>query len=228
MLSEYENTYISYIYCLKDPIDGKIKYIGKSIDPYKRYSDHLKKHKYKSTTKNNWIKKLHSLNEKPILEILDAVPDNEWSFWEKYWIGLFKTWGFILYNLTGGGDGGNFGPISNKKISEKLKGRKFSEKTLSIMKESAKKRKITENGRKKLSESRKGHGNPMFGKKQSLFCIESKYKSVVQLSIDGIILREWKSLKEVSEYLSINRNSIRMVCNGQRKSAGGYKWKFKQ
>ena len=68
----------------------------------------------------------------------------------------------------------------------------------------------------------------MFGKKQSKYCIESKYKPVIQYSLDGNILKEWKSLKEVSEYLLINRNTIRMVCNNQRKSAGGYKWKFKQ
>lgn len=46
--------------------------------------------------------------------------------------------------------------------------------------------------------------------------------------IDVVEKNEWKSLKEVSEYLLINRNTIRMVCNNQRKSAGGYKWKFKQ
>lgn len=67
----------------------------------------------------------------------------------------------------------------------------------------------------------------MFGKKQSLFCVESKYKPVIQLTIDGEFVAEWKSLKEVSEYLLINRNTIRMVCNNQRRSAGGYKWKFK-
>ena len=95
-----QSTSISYIYCLKDPIDGTIKYIGKSDTPNKRYVDHLRKHTYTVTKKNNWIKKLISIDEKPILEILDIVPFSEWSFWEKYWIGLFKSWGFNLHNLT--------------------------------------------------------------------------------------------------------------------------------
>jgi group I intron endonuclease len=212
---------------LKDPINFSIKYIGKSDNPPKRYIEHIRKHKHTITKKNNWIKKLISIDKKPILEILDVIPFSEWSFWEKYWIGLFKSWGFNLYNLTNGGDGGNYGPESNRKISEKLKNRKFSDETIKLMSESAKKRKLTEEGRKKLSKSRTGGKNPMFGKKQSLFCVESKYKPVIQLTIDGEFVAEWKSLKEVSEYLLINRNTIRMVCNNQRRSAGGYKWKFK-
>lgn len=222
-----QSTSISYIYCLKDPIDGIIKYIGKSDTPNKRYIDHIRKHSYTITKKNNWIKKLISINKKPILEILEVVPTSEWSFWEKYWIGLFKFWGFNLYNLTNGGDGGNYGIESNKKISEKLKNRKFSNETILRMSESAKKRKITDLGRKKLSKSRIGVKNSMYGKKQSLLCIESKYKPVIQYTLEDEFVCEWRSLKEVSEYLLINRNTIRMVCNNQRKSAGGYKWKFK-
>ena len=117
-------------------------------------------------------------------------------------------------------------PMKNKKISLKLKSRVFSEVTLEKMKSSAKLRKITDEGRKKLSLSRFGYKNPMFGKKQSKFCIESKFKPVTQLSLDGDIIKEWGSLKEVSEYLLINRNTIRMVCQNKRKTAGGYKWKF--
>ena len=136
--------------------------------------------------------------------------------------------GCKLTNLTEGGDGGNFGEMINKKISEKLKGRTFTDDTIKKMSESAKKRKITEEGRKSLSEKRKGSKNPMFGKKQSLYLIESQYKSVIQYDLDYKFIKEWKSLKECSEILNINRNTIRMVCNNQRKTAGGYKWKFKK
>lgn len=222
-----ESTMISYIYILIDPIDQKIKYVGKTDHPIKRLNEHIRKHKYTITYKNNWITKLLNNNLKPILEIIDIVPFKEWGFWETYWITQIKSWGFNLYNLTLGGEGGNFGILSNKKISQKLKNRKFSDETIKKMSNSAKKRKISEEGRKKLSESRKGEKNSMYGKKQSTYCKESKYKPVVQLTQTGEIIKEWKSLKEVNEYLSINRNSIRMTCNGQRKTAGGYKWKFK-
>lgn len=222
------NNTVTFIYLLKDPITLDIKYIGKSDDPNNRLTEHIRKSKYKNTYKNNWINGLLKSGNLPIMEIIDVVEKNEWSDSEKKWISHYKKLGCKLTNLTDGGDGGNFGDEVNKLISQKLKNRVFSSKTIKLMSESAKKRKMSDEGRKLLSEKRKGKNNSMFGKKQSKYCIESKYKPVIQYSLDGNILKEWKSLKEVSEYLLINRNTIRMVCNNQRKSAGGYKWKFKQ
>jgi hypothetical protein len=217
---------LTYIYILKDPLSNEIKYVGKSDKPKIRLVEHIRKSKYTKTYKNIWIQNLVSKNLTPSLEIVEEVKKSDWSEKEKFWIKYFKNLGCKLTNLTEGGDGGNFGQDVNKKISEKLKGRKFNEQTLKLMSESAKKRKLSPESRKSLSEKRKGERNSMFGKKQSKFCIESKYKSVNQFSITGDFIKTWKSLKEVSEYLLINRNSIRMVCNGQRKTAGGYKWKF--
>jgi group I intron endonuclease len=216
----------TFIYTLKDPITNEIKYVGKSDNPESRLVEHIRKSKYSKTYKNNWIISLLKKDLKPILEILDIVDIDNWSFWEKYWISQFRTWGFKLTNISDGGDGGNFGPECNKKISLKLKNRVFSEDTIKKMKLSAKLRKITDEGRKKLSLSRMGSKNSMFGKKQSKFCIESKFKPIIQISLNGDIIKEWGSLKEVSEYLLINRNTIRMVCQNKRKTAGGYKWKF--
>lgn len=219
---------VTYIYALKDPFSNVIKYVGKSDNPEIRLNEHIRKCKYTDSYKNNWIKGLLLNNTKPILEIVDTIDNINWGESEKKWIKFFKEKGFKLTNLTKGGEGGNFGKEINKKISEKLKGRVFSEKTLKLMSDSAKKRKISDEGRKLLSDSRKGQKNSMFGKSQSKHCIESKFKPVFQYSLDGVFIKEWGSLKEVSEYLLINRNTIRMVCNGERKSAGGYKWKFKE
>jgi hypothetical protein len=160
------------------------------------------------------------------MSIIECVDADMWSEREKYWIKYYKEQGCRLTNLTDGGDGGNFGDEINKLISQKLKGRKFTPETIKLMSESAKKRILSDEGRKSLSEKRKGVKNPMFGRSQSKYCIESKFKSVIQLTLEGEFIKIWKSLKEVSEYLLINRNTIRMVCNGQRNSAGGYKWKF--
>jgi group I intron endonuclease len=222
MLSQH-----TFIYILKDPITNEVRYVGKSDNPKKRLSEHINKSKHTSTYKNNWLKNLKKNNLKPILEIIDVVDKSNWGELEKKWITHFKEIGSNLTNQTEGGDGGNFGEKINLLISKKLKGGKFTEHTLKLMSESAKKRKLSDNGRQSLSEKRKGVKNPMYGKKQTTHCIESKYKSVLQFSLNNEFIQEWKSLKEVSEYLLINRNTIRMVCNNQRISAGGYKWKFK-
>jgi hypothetical protein len=39
---------------------------------------------------------------------LDEVPKINWQYWEKFYISLFKSWGFDLVNYTGGGDGSTF------------------------------------------------------------------------------------------------------------------------
>jgi len=218
---------ITYLYTLNDPTTGEVRYVGKSDTPYKRFTQHLSKSKKNNTYKNNWISSLINEGKKPILQIIDVVETSQWGFWESYWISLFKTWGFKLTNLTNGGDGGNFGTEVNKKISEKLKGRVYSEETIKRMRLGAQKRRLTKEGRKRLSKHRMGEKNSMYGKKQSKHCIELKYKPIIQMDGDNNIIKSWVSMKSVTDELGINRNGLRMVCNGDRKSAGGFKWKWK-
>ena len=97
------------IYTLSNSLTGEIKYVGKtkySLD--KRLSKHLvvKDKSYRT----NWIKSLLIIGEKPQIELLEEVSINDWQFWEKYWISQFKTWGFKLTNLSGGGEGNMSSP----------------------------------------------------------------------------------------------------------------------
>lgn len=50
-------------------------------------------------------------------------------------------------------------------------------------------------------------------------------KSVVQISLDGFILNEYKSHNEASRQTGILQHNITRVVNGVRKKAGGYIWK---
>ena len=98
----------TYIYTLKDPISNEIRYVGKSNNPKQRFKAHLNKCRKHQKHKSNWIEKLKKLGLKPIFEIINTVPIDEWKFWEKYWISQMKTWGFNLINYTEGGDGCTF------------------------------------------------------------------------------------------------------------------------
>lgn len=142
---------LSYIYGLVDPILNQVKYIGKTDNPKNRLNEHLRKSKYKITYKNNWINSLKEQNLKPEFIIIDMVPENEWIFWEQHYISLFKSWGFKLTNMTEGGEGGNFGLEINKKISEKLKNRIFSDETLELMSKAKLGSKASEETKEKLS-----------------------------------------------------------------------------
>lgn len=55
-----------------------------------------------------------------------------------------------------------------------------------------------------------------------------KKKTVLQISLDtGEILQEFESTHDVERILGINSSHISSVCNGKRKSAGKYKWRYK-
>ena len=104
-----------YIYCLFD--DKNIPfYIGKTKNSLKvRESQHRRR--------------LHK--ELNIFE-LDYINEKDWKFWEKHYISLYKSWGFILTNKNNGGGGLSFHKeeskykmkgMKHKGTSEKLKGR---------------------------------------------------------------------------------------------------------
>jgi group I intron endonuclease len=219
-------TGLTYIYSLSDPITNEIRYVGKSDNPNLRLIEHIKKCKYSTTHKNNWIKSLLNRNLKPIVEVLDVISIKDCGFWENYWINTVKTWGFDLTNIANGGIGGNLGPIVNAKISEKLKNRMFSAETIENMRISATNRRHSEKTISKMAISKMGDNNPMFGKAR----IESskKYRSVVQLDLNRNLIKPWQGVSIASKELKINRCTISDVCNGRKKTAGGYVWEYSQ
>jgi hypothetical protein len=53
-------------------------------------------------------------------------------------------------------------------------------------------------------------------------------KPILQFSKEKVLIREWKSAKEASEILQIDRGNISACCKGRYKSAGGFFWKYKK
>ena len=49
---------------------------------------------------------------------------------------------------------------------------------------------------------------------------------IVQISLDGEIIKIWDSMGEVERQLGISTSKISGVCKGKRKTTGGYKWKY--
>lgn len=54
----------------------------------------------------------------------------------------------------------------------------------------------------------------------------TKNKKVIQYSARGKLLHEYNSAQEASQITGIDSNYIHRVCNYDRKSAGGYIWKY--
>lgn len=84
-----------YVYGLMDPRDGKIKYVGQSMGPDERLSQHIYKARKsrirRRSALHRWIRKLLKENALPQVVILEAVR-NPGSLAERKWIGEWPKW----------------------------------------------------------------------------------------------------------------------------------------
>jgi hypothetical protein len=51
-------------------------------------------------------------------------------------------------------------------------------------------------------------------------------KKVIQMDLEGTVIKVWESLISAARTLSLHPNYIRWVCIGQMEQTGNYKWKF--
>ena len=51
-------------------------------------------------------------------------------------------------------------------------------------------------------------------------------KKILQYTKSGELIREWQSMAAIWQELGIPQSSICKCCNGKRKSAGGYIWRY--
>lgn len=201
-----------YIYTLLDSTG--IRYVGKTNNIKIRLKNHInesKKINRKNNHRTNWILSLINKDELPIIEILDIVPDNNWMFWEIFWVSQLKTWGFDLVNSTLGGE--NPPTFLGKTHSEKYK--KIRKK---IMTENNPAKNMNDDWKRKISESNKG-------RKLSKEHIKNLGKPVNQFTLDDIFIKKWESASAAGRYLGISVNNISTCCRGKRNKCGGFKWK---
>jgi len=109
---------------------------------------------------------------------------------------------------------------TKQKMSKSAKGKKFSAEHVKNMSLVRKGKEVKEEVRQKISEAMKGKNS----------------KVVLQFSLNGDFIKEWKSTREAEKKLSICKGTISAVClkakqqiNGniyERKSAGGFKWEY--
>lgn len=89
-----------FIYVLIDPLTKEIRYVGKTRGSLnKRLTRHLREERKKEGALNkrlSWLRKLRRLKLKPLIEEIDKVEEDNWIFWERHYISLYKSWGFNL------------------------------------------------------------------------------------------------------------------------------------
>ena len=158
-----------FIYALKEPDTGEIRYVGKARDPKKRLTGHLKDSFRFTNHRACWIRSVLSKDQKPILEILDEVPVEYWQQWEVAWIEFFREQGCRLVNTAKGGESGpglfgrqhpGFGKPRPNEVRAKLRaaniGKKLSEEIKRKISLGGRGQKRTEETRRKISAALKG------------------------------------------------------------------------
>lgn len=190
-----------FIYALSDPRNNQIRYIGKANNPENRYINHINPSRDKNTHKRNWINNVRKSGLRPELLIIDEVPKIEWQYWEKFYISLFKTWGFSLVNYTEGGDGSTFGNSGSFK-----KGNIPHNKGIPCRDD------VKEKIRKKLI----GVSNT------------NSYKPIIQYDINYNIIKKYKCIKDAVDesngYFTASR--ISNCLTGKRKHHRKFIWKY--
>ena len=78
---------------------------------------------------------------------------------------------------------------------------------------------------------RNGYNNNLGGKGNSGFdglkgINNPSGRKIVQISLNGEFIREWDYIVEVENSLGILRSDICGVCSGDKKSAGGFMWRY--
>ena len=181
-----------YIYTLTDPVSKQIKYVGKTKNIDRRYYKHITE-KRNNTYKEQWIGGLKKKGLLPTIEILDEVEEDEWMFWEIWWISLFKSWNLKLTNISIGGEGA---PLSDE-TKEKIRLSKIGNKGRLGTKN-------TEESKLRMSLARRG-------KKQKKEHIEKRAKSCIK-EIDVDRLKEEydknPSYEDLSKIFNLSKSKI--------------------
>ncbi len=223
------------IYTLSHPITGEIRYVGKTTRKlYNRLTQHWTDiyRRGRKCHKSCWIISLKNQGLKPKIELLDVVEDEEWEFWEQYWISQCKAWGFRLTNHTAGGDVGGGGlklPCTSRIVYlydaegnylNEFPSIKSVERFLGIS---------SGNVRASIRlDILCCNYRVSFEKYDKLVFRESRVtKAVLQYDLKGNFLNEYISAREADKQTGISYKNISQAVTGNSKTAGGYMWKFK-
>lgn len=212
----------TYFYTLSSTRDrNNIRYVGKTVrkldyrlDAHICAARNAQLIKYTHNHNYNWINKELDEGYKIIIEEIDRCEDN-WQFWEKYWICQFKCWGFKLNNISEGGDGVPGIKQSEEWIQKRIKHQ------IGVPKSEECRRKISEalKGRKLSSETIS---------KVSRSIVNLQGRPVDQYDLEGNFIRSWEYIKLAASTLNIDESNLGACCKGKENhaTAGGFIWRY--
>lgn len=235
---EINCTFSMKIYTLSCPISKEIRYVGITKNTLqKRFSQHLVERR--NNKRKSWFSSLKKQGLLPIMELLDEVDDSMWADEEKFYISYFRYLGFNLVNMTEGGDRIEMTAEIRAKISRGHLGKVISEVTRQKLRLANKEGrcgnrgiKMTESHKEILSKYMK---NRVISNETRKKMSESKVKrKIVKFDLNDNVIEEYNSISECAKINNYSKGNIIKVCkhktrkDGTRcKTAYGYKWEYK-
>ena len=174
------------------------------------------------------------------IESIDEVDD--WKYWGKHYIDLFKNLGYVLENKNNGGGGPSEGVIfpkeRNQKISQSNKGTIHPIEGRLSASEKLKGRKLSPEQVEKIRQSKLGKSNPNGGGKGKLkpgvtqahkgriSPNKGKSKQVALYKTTGEYIKTYSNYNQLALDLNINPETVRCqlvgkantICNKQYKA----------
>ena len=241
----------SGIYMWTSP-SGK-SYIGQSVDLQKRKWAFLHFGDRYGGQKINRARKKYSHKSLWNYKVLEYCGIDKLDERERYYIELYDTINNGYNCESGGNENKIVSDESKQKMSEAKKGKYCGENSplygKHLTEEQKRKlsevmkgkycgekhpmwgRHLTEEQKRKISEAKKGENNPLYGKHrddETKDKIRLRHnKAVVQYTKEGEFVAEYESALMAKNITGINNSHIGDCCLGKRKSAGGFKWTFK-
>ena len=195
------------IYALYDKRNGNIGYIGATNQ---RLQDRLSSHKTDyhrnySCSSKEFISQIGEENLE--IRLIEECQSKE-EMWqrEEYWTNFYNE----RYNLVNIRIGQKHAKSSIEKNRKSHIGKRASKET-----------------KQKMSISRKGKNNSMWGKHHTVDAKEKNRKAQISKKVicieTGIV---YNSLHDATRKTGIHHATICSVCKGKRKIAGGYHWEY--
>lgn len=224
------------IYKIQCKIDNKV-YIGYSSNITKRFALHkyrLNKNVHENSyLQNAWKKHGEDNFFFEILEecLLDQCIDRE-DYYVKEYKSHHRKFGYNLA-ITGIGNIGKM-PRHIIEKSMKVKRKKALERGYWFKPETIKKQADGRRGFKHTDEAKEKIRLASTGRKKSKEVIQKTINAniiaIEQYTLDGMYIRDFKSVSDALIFLnkSLKQGHISSCCRGNRKSAYGYFWKYKE
>jgi group I intron endonuclease len=205
----------SGIYIITNIVNNK-KYIGSSLD----YRQRIRQHKYSLRKNSHYNKHLQSSFNKygeknfkfELLELTDNLIERE----------TFHIYNQKVLNpLFGYNKATIIESTSGYKMSE------YSRKKMSIAKKGVKMHINTQKALIKANKERIYNTSHLRIKEVINKVSKANMKSVLQYDLLGNFIKEWDSVKEISEFYNILATNIAACCRGERLKTNEYQWFYK-